>query len=214
MKVLKFLTNKQKLGCALVILLAALSAFLTSIWPVLLGEIYDDISTGNIFDIESGVAPFLTFGIAFAVAELCTILRRVWTDQIGVSYEKHLRELSISKLLHLPSSFFGSNVSGEITGRVNQSVTGSSQLVKVICNNIFPSVLIGTFTIIQVISKAPWFIIAIMISYIAVEIFISTKQIKSQNGVRTRLIGQKAKLDGCICQTIQNIELIRVIHSE
>lgn len=214
MKVLKFLTSKQKLGCVLVILLAALSAFLTSIWPVLLGEIYDDISTGNIFDIESGVVPFFTFGIAFAVAEICTIIRRVWTDQIGVSYEKHLRELSISKLLRLPSSFFGENVSGEITGRVNQSVTGSSQLVKVICNNIFPSILIGTFTIVQVIFKVPWFIIAIMISYIAVEIFISTKQIKSQNGVRTRLIGQKAKLDGCICQTIQNIELIRVIHAE
>ncbi len=214
MKVLKFLTTNQKISCVLVIILAALSAFLTSLWPVLLSDIYDNISTGKILDISSGLISFLTFGITFTIAELCTILRRVWTDQIGVSYEKHLRELSMAKLLHLPSSFFGENVSGEFTAKVNQSVTGSSQLVKVICNNIFPSVLIGAFTIVQVISKAPWFIIAIMISYIVVEVFISAKQIKSQNGVRERLIGQKARLDGCICQSIQNIELIRVTHAE
>lgn len=214
MKILNLLTVRQKISCFFVILIAAAGAYLSSLWPVMLSNIYDNISAGKIADITSGMIPFLTFGGIFIVSELCTIIRRVWTDQIGTSFERHLRELGLSKLLRLPSSFFGENVSGEFTAKVNQSVTGSSQLVKVICNHIFPSVLIGAFTIIQVITKAPWFIITIMISYIAIEVFVSTKQIKSQNGVRERLIGQKAKLDGCICQSIQNIELIRVTHAE
>lgn len=214
MKALKLLTTKQKLSCLITIIIAVIGACMASVWPVLLSGIYEDITYGSINSIKTGLKDFVIFGAVFLIAELCNIIRRVLVDKIATSYEKHLRDLSVKKLLKLPTKFFNSNVSGEYTAKINQSVSGSSQLLKVICNNVVPSVLIGTFMIIQVLRKAPYSIAIIMFTYIIVELFVSIRQIISQNGIRETLIQKKAKLDGTICQSIQNLQVIRVLHAE
>lgn len=214
MKVFKYLSNKLRICCIVVTAVAVLGACVASIWPVLLSDIYDDISNGVISNIQDGIIPFVVFGSVFVLAEVITIFRRVWVDKISASFEKDLRNKSIGKLLHLPTKFFNNNTSGEYTAKINQSVAGASQLIKVICNNIVPAVFVSTFTVIQVVRKAPFSIALILISYIAFEIFVSIFQIKSQNGIRESLIASKAHLDGSICQTIQGIETIRVTNSE
>ena len=155
MKVFKYLTNKLRLSCVAVTIVAVLGASIASIWPVLLSDIYDDISNGVINNVKDGMIPFIVFGCVFAVAEVIAIFRRVWVDKISASFEKDLRNKSIEKLLHLPTKFFNNNTSGEYTAKINQSVAGASQLVKVVCNNIVPAVFVNTFTVIQVLRKAP-----------------------------------------------------------
>ncbi len=214
MSVFKYLSKKLKISCALVIVLAITGSVIASIWPVLLSEIYDGISIGTIFSFSTAAIPIILFGIAFLSSEICSIVRRVWVDKISASFEKHLRDTSIQKLLRLPTKFYNDNISGEYTAKINQSVAGASQLVKTICNNIVPSVFISIFTIVQVIRKAPLSISAILMSYIILEVFVSVLQIKSQKGIREMLISKKAKLDGTICQSIQNIEMIRVTNAE
>lgn len=214
MKIFKFLSKKLRISCFVVTIVAVIGACVASIWPVLLSDIYDDISNGVINNVKDSIIPFAVFGSIFAIAEVITIFRRVWVDKISASFEKDLRNKSIEKLLHLPTKFFNNNTSGEYTAKINQSVSGASQLVKVICNNIVPAVFVSTFTVIQVIIKSPVLIALIFLSYIAIEIFVSVFQIKSQNGIRESLIASKAHLDGSICQAIQGIETIRVTNSE
>lgn len=214
MKVFKYLSNKLRISCIVVTIVAVLGSCVASIWPVLLSDIYDDISNGVINNVKDGIVPFLAFGCIFAVAEVIAIFRRVWVDKISASFEKDLRNKSIEKLLHLPTKFFNNNTSGEYTAKINQSVAGASQLIKVICNNIVPAVFVSSFTVIQVLRKAPISIAVILLTYIAFEIIVSVFQIKSQNGIRESLIASKAHLDGSICQTIQGIETIRVTNSE
>lgn len=214
MRVLKYLSNKLFIGCIAVTMVAVFGACVASIWPVLLSDIYDDISKGVINNINDGIVPFLAFGCMFAAAEVMAIFRRVWVDKISASFEKDLRNKSIKKLLHLPTKFFNNNTSGEYTAKINQSVAGASQLIKVVCNNIIPAVFVSTFTVIQVLRKAPISIAVILFTYITFEIIVSVFQIKSQNGIRESLIASKAHLDGSICQSIQGIETIRVTNSE
>ena len=214
MKALQYLSAKQRLFCAAIILTAVIGAAAASYWPVLLSGIYDRIIEGEINSVSSGLFPLLVFGSMFAGAELCGIIRRVWTDVIAASFETTLRNKSIQKLLRLPTAFFNSNTSGEYTAKINQAVTGASQFIKVICNNIVPSVFISGFTIVQVIRNAPSYIAIILFTYIVLEIGVSALQIRSQNGIRETLIAKKAKLDGTICQSIQNIEMIRVTNAE
>lgn len=214
MKVFKYLSNKLRISCIVVTAVAVLGACLASIWPVLLSDIYDNVSNGVIQNIKDGATHFIIFGCVFAIAEVITIFRRVWVDKISASFEKDLRNKSIERLLHLPTKFFNNNTSGEYTAKINQSVAGASQLIKVICNNIVPAVFVSSFTVIQVLRKAPISIAVILLSYIAFEIIVSVFQIKSQNGIRESLIANKAHLDGSICQTIQGIETIRVTNSE
>lgn len=214
MKVFSYLSTRSRINCIFVLLLAVAGACLAAYWPVMLSKIYDGISTGIIADLESGTSYLLLFGSVFLISEVCSIVRRVWVDRIAVSFEKSLRKMSVNKLLRLPTCFFNETMSGEYAAKINQSVTGASQLVKVICNNIVPSVFIGVFTITQVLINTQISMTLIFISYIVAEIAVSAFQIKSQNGIRESLIHRKAKVDGSICQSINNIDMIRVTNAE
>ena len=208
-KYLKLMTNKTKLKCAGIIVLAMISSVLASIWPVKLGELYTDISGGRISGVSQGIAAITTFGLIYFSAECITILRRVLLDCIIATHEAEIRESSVEKLLKMPVAYYAGCLSGEKTAQLNQGVAGLSQLIKILCNDIIATVLTAVCTLIQVVLKAPIAMAGIMIMYLAATLLVSVLQIRSQNGIRENIIRQKNSLDGQICQSISNLELIR-----
>ena len=79
---------------------------------------------------------------------------------------------------------------------------------------MFSTVLIAICTLMQVFLNASSIMAGIMFLYLALTIIISVLQIRSQNGIREKIVGQKNALDGQICQAISNIELIRGMNAE
>lgn len=213
-KYLKLMTNKTKLKCAGIIALAMVSSVLASIWPVKLGELYTDISGGKIGGVSQGIVAIATFGLIYFSAECITILRRVLLDCIIATHEAEIRETSVEKLLKMPVSYYAGCLSGEKTAQLNQGVAGLSQLIKILCNDIFATVLTAACTLIQVVLKAPLAMAGIMLLYLATTLLVSVFQIRSQNGIRENIIKQKNSLDGQICQSISNLELIRSMDAE
>lgn len=211
---LKLMTSKTKLKCVGIIVLAIISSVLASIWPVKLGELYTEISRGGITDISQGVVAIVTFGLIYFLAECITILRRVFLDCIIATHESEIREISVEKLLKMPVSYYAGCLSGEKTAQLNQGVAGLSQLIKILCNDITATVLTAVCTLIQVVLKAPIVIAGIMLVYLAIILLVSVFQIRSQNGIRENIINQKNSLDGQICQSISNLELIRSMDAE
>lgn len=213
-KYLKLMTNKTKLKCAGIIALAMISSVLASIWPVKLGELYTDISGGKINGVAQGIVAIATFGLIYFSAECITILRRVLLDCIIATHEAEIRETSVEKLLKMPVSYYAGCLSGEKTAQLNQGVAGLSQLIKILCNDIIATVLTAVCTLIQVVLKAPLAMAGIMLLYLATTLLVSVFQIRSQNGIRENIIKQKNSLDGQICQSISNLELIRSMDAE
>lgn len=211
---LKLMTNKTKLKCMGIIVLAMISSVLASIWPVKLGELYTEISGGGITGISQGVVAIATFGLIYFAAECITILRRVLLDCIIATHEAEIRETSVEKLLKMPVSYYAGCLSGEKTAQLNQGVAGLSQLIKILCNDIVATVLTAACTLIQVVLKAPLAMAGIMLLYLATTLLVSVFQIRSQNGIRENIIKQKNSLDGQICQSISNLELIRSMDAE
>lgn len=211
---LKLMTNKTKLKCAGIIALAMISSVLASIWPVKLGELYMDISGGKISGVSQGIVAITTFGLIYFSAECITILRRVLLDCIIATHEAEIRETSVEKLLKMPVSYYAGCLSGEKTAQLNQGVAGLSQLIKILCNDIVATVLTAACTLIQVVLKAPLAMAGIMLLYLATTLLVSVFQIRSQNGIRENIIKQKNSLDGQICQSISNLELIRSMDAE
>lgn len=211
---LKLMTNKTKLKCAGIIALAMISSVLASIWPVKLGELYTDISGGKISGVFQGIVAIATFGLIYFSAECITILRRVLLDCIIATHEAEIRETSVEKLLKMPVSYYAGCLSGEKTAQLNQGVAGLSQLIKILCNDIVATVLTAACTLIQVVLKAPLAMAGIMLLYLATTLLVSVFQIRSQNGIRENIIKQKNSLDGQICQSISNLELIRSMDAE
>ena len=203
-----------KRKCGGILLLALLGAVLASAWPVLLGRLYTEISTGRIATVPAAAAGVTLFVGLYLAAEGITILRRVLLDCVIAEHEAQVRENSAEKLLRLPVRYFSDALSGERTAQLNQGVAGLSQLIKITCNDIFATVLTAVCTLVQVILNAPAAMAGIMLVYLLLTMGLSAFQIRSQNGVRESIVAQKNALDGQLCQAISNLELIRGMHAE
>ncbi len=213
-KYLSLMSRKTKLKCVGVVVLAFISSLFASVWPVRLGELYTDISNGAISSIAQGAMAVTMFGLIYLSAECIAIVRRVVLDCVIASHESEVREYSIEKLLKMPVSYYSGCLSGEKTAQLNQGVAGFSQLIKIMCNDVFATVLTAVCTLVQVFLNAPGAMVGIMLLYLVLTIVISAFQIRSQNGIRESIVGQKNALDGQICQSISNLELIRGMNAE
>lgn len=212
--VLSLIGKGTRIKCAGVILLALVSSVLASIWPIRLGELYTRISGGEIGSVAMGITAVATFGLIYLAAECITIVRRVLLDCVIATHEAELRENSVEKLLKMPVSYYSGCLSGERTAQLNQGVAGLSQLIKILCNDVLATVLTAVCTLVQVTMNAPGVMVGIMLLYLISTILISAMQIHSQNGIREDIIRQKNSLDGQICQSIGNLELIRGMNAE
>ena len=214
MKYFFLMSTKTKIKCGGIILLAFAGAFLASLWPVLLGNFFSDLTSGTINTFRNGVAALTALSLLCLSAESITILRRVLMDCIIASHESELRSKTISKLLKMPVSYCTDTLSGEKTAQLNQGVSGLSQLIKVLCNDVFTAILTAVCTLVQVFLNAPPVMVLVMLIYLTASIVISLCQIRSQNGIREDIVTKKNSLDGQICQSIGNLELIRSMHAE
>lgn len=212
-KYFRLMSKKTKVKCFGIILLAMISSFLASVWPVKLGEIYSEISNGEIDSVAQIIVAVTTFGLIYLSAECILIIRRVMLDCIIATHEAEVRENSIEKLLKMPVSYYSGKLSGERTAQLNQGVAGLSQLIKICCNDVFATVLTAICTLFQVVMNAPIGIAGIMLGYLVLTILVCIFQIRSQNGIRENIIAKKNALDGQVCQSISNLELIRSMDS-
>ncbi len=213
-KYLSLLSRKTKLRCSGIAMLAVISSCLASVWPVMLGRLYTAISNGEIGTITQAGIAVTEFGLIYLLAECITIIRRVLLDCTIAAHESEIREHSIEKLLKMPVAYFAEHLNGERTAQLNQGVAGLSQLIKIICNDVFATILTALFTLVQVFLNATGMVAGIMLSYLMITVMISLFQIHSQNGIREKIVEQKNAHDGRICQSIANLEFIRGINAE
>lgn len=213
-KYLILMSNATKIKCCGVIMLAMMSAYLASVWPVQLSEIYSQISSGEIESIVQGIQIVLPFGLIYLTAELLNIVRRVLLDCIIASHEAETRKSSVEKLLKMPVSYSTGRLSAERTAQLNQGVAGLSQLVKIMCNDVFATVLMAVCTLVQVLLNTNWIMGCIMLVYLVLTVIISYSQIRSQNGIREKIVQQKTSVEGHISESISNLELIRGMNAE
>lgn len=213
-KYIAMMSRKTKWKCAGAIVLAFAGSLLASLWPVMLGELYTNISNGTVDSVTKGIAGVVSFGLIYFLAECITIARRVFLDCTIATHESEIREFSVGKLLRMPVAYYSGCLSGEKTAQLNQGVAGFSQLIKIMCNDVFATVLTAVCTLGQVFLHASGTMVVIMFLYLVLTVVISAFQIRSQNGIRENIIAQKNALDGQVCQSINNLELIRGMHAE
>lgn len=190
----------------LIIALACMSAGLAAYWPVALGKCYAAISAGA---ADSFAKSLVSFAVTLLVFELVGFARRVSTDCMLARQERQLRIKSLSKMLRMPVAYHEQVLSGECTARMNQGVAGFSQIIKLLCQDIFPATLTTLSVIIATMCSAPLEFSAVMLSYAVAATVISYFQIQSQKGIRETILGFKIKLDAKITQELQNFEHIR-----
>lgn len=218
-KYLDLMSGPTKWKCLGIILMTLIGSGLMSLVPVRLGQITTAVTNEEFTSITQLIAAVAVYGLIYLVAEHISTARRVLLDCTIATHEEEIRGNSVGKLLKMPISYYSATpgeegkLSGERTAQLNQGVAGLSQLIKICCNDVFAAILTAVCTLFQAAVNAPFTLVAIMLVYLLITTAISIFQIRSQNGVRENIIAQKNALDGQVCQSIANLELIRSVNA-
>lgn len=218
-KYLELIGGPTKWKCLGIILMTLIGSALMSLVPVQLGQITTAVTSEKFTSITQLIAAVAVYGLIYLAAEYSSTARRVFLDCIIAAHEEEIRGKSIEKLLKMPISYYSAKpgeeekLSGERTAQLNQGVAGLSQLIKIFCNDICAAVLTAVCTLYQTAVNAPFALASIMLLYLLLTTAVSIFQIQSQNGVRENIIKQKNALDGQVCQSIANLELIRSMNA-
>lgn len=129
-KIFKMLTKKQKINFIIIIFIMIIYALLTQLLPLSIGILTDDVLGKDKLSFIN-VLPFLSFILVITITnEIIKIVRRLLVEDTSTRFEKEARTKAISSLLHAPLSYFKENMTGNIHGKLNRSLEGTTKLLK------------------------------------------------------------------------------------
>lgn len=212
-KIFHMLTKRQKINFIIIIIIMIISALLTQLLPLSIGRLTDDVLNQNELSFIS-VLPFLGFILVITVTnEIIKVIRRLLVEDTSTRFEKSARTKAISSLLHAPLNYFKENMTGNIHGKLNRSLEGTTKLLKLIFMDFAPAIFNGLAAIVVIFSKLPITLALLMLLVIPIGIIIVFRQITTQRGIRVELMNEKSNMDGTIVELINGIEVIRIVNN-
>ncbi len=210
-KIYKMLSKKQKINFIIIIFIMIISALLTQLLPISIGNLTDNILNQEELSFLK-IIPFLCFILAITVSnEIIKVIRRLLVEDTSTKFEKDARTKAISSILHAPLDYFKENMTGNIHGKLNRSLEGTTKLLKLMFMDFAPAVFNGFAAIIIIFSKLPLALALLMLLVIPVGVIIVFRQISTQRGIRVELMEEKSSMDGTMVELINGIEVIRVV---
>lgn len=204
------LTRRQKRNFVVILLIMLVSAGLSQLLPVVIGELTNDVLEQTDLSFLN-VIPFLAFILCVTIVnEILKVVRRLLVEDTSTSFEKTARTKAINSLLRSPLSFFKENMVGHIHGRLNRSLEGVVKLIKLIFMDFAPAVFNGIAAIVVIFSQLPPQLSLLMLLVVPIGTVIVLRQIHTQKGIRVQLMEEKTSMDGAVVELINGIEVIRV----
>lgn len=102
---------------------------------------------------------------------------------------------------------------GNIHGRLNRSLDGTTDMLKLIFMDFAPSIFTGVAAIVVIFMKLPLPLALTMMLVIPIGIAIVIRQISTQRGIRLELLESKSKMDGTMVELIGGVDVIRISDS-
>ena len=212
-KIFHMLTKRQKLNFLLIIVIMIISALLTQLLPLSIGSLTDDVLSSEELSFLN-VLPFLGFILIITITnEIIKVIRRLLVEDTSTRFEKTARTKAISSLLHAPLDYFKENMTGNIHGKLNRSLEGTTKLLKLMFMDFAPAIFNGLAAIVVIFTKLPKTLALLMLLVIPIGIIIVFRQITTQRGIRVELMNEKSNMDGTIVELINGIEVIRIVNN-
>ncbi len=212
-RIYQMLNTRQKINFIIIVIIMIISALLSQLLPLSIGQLTDDILRQENLSFGK-IVPFLLFILIVTVFnETIKVIRRVIVEDTCTRCEKNARSMAVSSLLHAPLSYFKENMTGNIHGKLNRSLDGTIRLLKLLFMDFAPAIFSGIAAIIVIFSKLPFSLSMMMLLVIPIGVIIVLRQISTQKGIRVELMEEKASMDGIMVELINGIEVIRVTNN-
>ena len=201
-RIYQMLSTRQKVNFVIIIIIMILSAFLSQLLPLSIGNLTDNILNQQNLSFTK-VIPFLIFILTVTVVnEIIKVIRRLIVEDTCTRCEKNARKDAVNSLLHAPLSYFKENMTGNIHGKLNRSLEGTIKLLKLLFMDFAPAIFSGIAAIIVIFTKLPLFLSILMLFVIPIGVAIVYRQISTQKGIRVELLEEKSSMDGVMVELI------------
>lgn len=212
-KLYTFLDRRQKAEFAAVLLILAVSAALAQYTPLAVGYLTDHLLAEQTIRFAT-VIPLLASILAVNVGnEVIKVVRRLLVEDTATYVERTARLRATMALLRAPLLYFRRNMTGNIHGRLNRNLEGTSKLVKLVFMDFAPALASGVAAIAVIFAKLPVAVAFSILLVIPMGTFIVARQISTQNGIRVELMNTRAAMDGTMVELLGGIETIRILDS-
>src|SRR5262245_42650229 len=207
------------------VLLMALGGAANTLIPIYLGKLVDSVNAGAAGSGAAeglparhdrplaGAGAFLAIiGGMYLVREALQVGRRYLVEDTCTRLEKHLFVRLVAHLLRTDRSALGAEKIGTLHGRILRNVSGSIRFLRIGFLDFLPALLGGAFAMTAVAIKAPW-LGAVMAAVIPISVATTVRQLKSQKGVRLKLLKCRDEMDGTIVEQLEGIDYIRTANT-
>ncbi len=210
-RIFQILTKKQKRNFILILGIMIVSAVLTQLLSLSIGSLTDDVLSQEQVSFFS-VLPFLGFILGITIInEMIKVIRRLLVEDTATRFEKKARTAAIFSLLHAPLTYFKEHMTGNIHGKLNRSLEGTTKLLKLLFMDFAPAIFNALAAIAVLYGKLPFSLASLMLLVIPIGVFIVLRQITTQKGIRVELMNEKTNMDGSMVELMNGIEVIRVV---
>lgn len=210
-KLFAFLQRKQKAEFIFILLILGISAALSQVTPIAIEYLTDSILAADTIHFQTAIPILLLILAANVGNETIKVARRLMVEDTATYIEKSARQKATEALLKAPLSYFRSHMTGNIHGRLNRNLEGTTRMIKLIFMDFAPAVTSAIAAIIVIFVKLPVIVACIIILVIPFGTFIVFRQISTQKGIRVELMNTKAAMDGTMVELLGGIETIRIM---
>ncbi len=212
-RAISLLTPREKKSLIFATLVMSVAGVLTNLPAIILGKFVDKLF--NLSTISFNIAaPFLILIIVIIlVKESLNVLWKYLIENIATQIDKDQTVKVIDRLLKTDiRGFLQQRQIGSLHGRIFRSMQGLILILKLTFREFAPIFFSAIAAIGIALFQKP-LIATMMILVIPTGLYLITKQISSQKGIRMSLLRGKEQVDGKVVEMLGGIETIRTLNT-
>jgi len=213
LRMFRQLPLRQRLLLFVASLSMLVAAFLTSIVPVVIGQLVNKIvaEPGAVHGVL--VLGLVTVAGVLLATQILQVVRRQIVESVATAYERDTRERAYRHVLLQDLSYIQLGQIGGIYGRINRGIEGSTKLLKISFMDFLPTTALALAAVTIAIARN-FMLGLVMACVIPIGLLLVRWQIRSQAGIRVQVRNKKEDIDGQIVELLPALETVRAYNAQ
>ncbi|MGC4006519.1 MAG: ABC transporter ATP-binding protein [Pirellulales bacterium] len=198
-------------------LIMALTSAANTAAALLLGRIIDQLRTGVDQAARASVMAHTLIILAvlagvYVSREVLHVVRRALVERSVTSINRDMQVRMVEHAMHLDLERLAGEKVGALHGRIFRSVDGFVRYIRIMFLDCLPAFTTGLIALAAAVFKSP-LLGLIMLGVVPLAFYLTIRQLKSQKGVRMKLMRTCETLDGMVVEQLHGVEYIRAAHT-
>ncbi len=214
----RLVAHRERLFLGGAALLMGLVSACNTAFPLLLGQMLNHIKAGTAgaaapTDLYETALKFLfLIGAIFLAREIIQFVRQFLIENACSRIKKNMTIELFTHLIKFELSKVSQDKIGALHSRITRCVGEFVRFIKLAFLDFFPPLLTGAFALAAGLTKEPLLGLA-MALVIPLSLYLTVRQIRSQNGIRRAMIRSQDELSGIVVEQLNGLEYVRAANT-